>query len=118
MSKTAFSVRVFSIYAIVLGVVLITVPNILLTIFNIPETNEFWIRVAGMLLLIIGYYYFMASGKEMRDFFKWSVVGRFSVLVFFLGFVILGVAPAILILFGVIDALSALWTASCLRKEA
>ncbi|MBW6463011.1 MAG: hypothetical protein K0B84_02340 [Firmicutes bacterium] len=118
MSKAAFSVRVFSIYAMVLGVLLIVVPNTLLAVFQVPETNEIWIRVAGVLVLIIGYYYFMASGKELLDFFKWSVYGRLSVLVFFLGFVILGLDPATLVLVGAIDALAALWTAICLRKEA
>jgi len=118
MSKSAFSVRVFSIYMFVLGVLLIVTPNTLLSIFRVPHTTEIWIRVAGVLVIIIGYYYFMASGKEMTDFYEWSVYARLSVLVFFLGFVILGLAPAVLVLFGLIDAVAALWTASCLRKEA
>jgi hypothetical protein len=59
----------------------------------------------------------MASGKGMTDLYKWSVYARLSVPGFFLGFVILGLAPPVLVLFGLIDALAALWTASCLRKE-
>jgi hypothetical protein len=37
--------------------------------------------------------------------------------VFFAAFIVLGWAPPILILFGVIDAAAALWTAACLRSE-
>lgn len=118
MSKSAFSLRVFSIYMFALGSVFAVVPNVLLPIFSFPETHEVWIRVVGMLVLIIGYFYFMASRNEIRDFFRWSVSARLSVPVFFVTFVLFGFAPPVLILFGAIDAVAALWTAACLRDDA
>lgn len=118
MSKSAFSVHVFSIYMIAFGAGLIAVPNLLLSLFAVPETNEVWIRIVGMLVLIIGYLDFMASRYELQIFFRWTVVVRFSVLIFFVAFVVLGLAPPILILFGVVDAAGAIWTAACLRKDS
>ena len=47
MSKSAFSLRVFSIYLFALGSALVAVPNLLLSFFGIPETHEVWIRIVG-----------------------------------------------------------------------
>jgi hypothetical protein len=99
----------------VLGLVLLIAPNFLLGLFGIPETTEVWIRVVGMLVLILGAYYFHASRNELEVFFKISVPGRFSVLAFLIAFVLLGFAPPVLIVFGLIDSAAALWTMLSLR---
>jgi len=117
MSKSALSLFVFSIYLFVLGIILIVIPNVLLKLFALPETNEVWIRVVGMLVFILGFYYFLASKSEIKKFFQWTVYGRTAVLVFFVVFVLLDFAPPILILFGFIDAVAALWTQLSLRSE-
>ena len=117
MSKSAKSVLVFSIYVFVLGLVLIAIPNVLLSVFGLPKTNEVWIRVVGVLTLFLGYYYFQASRNELKMFFKWSVYARTGFFLFFIGFVLLGFAPPILILFGFVDAVAALWTFLSLQSE-
>lgn len=117
MSKPAFSLYAFSIYMFILGTFLVAVPNLLLSIFNVPQTHEVWIRIIGMLILIIGYLDFMAARHELLVFIRWTVLPRLVVPVFFIAFVILGFAPPILILFGAIDAAAATWTAICLRNE-
>ncbi len=117
MNKGARSVFVFSIYLFILGAILILIPNVLLNIFAFPETNEVWIRVVGLLIFILGFYYFQASKSEMKDFFQWTVYARASVLIFFIIFVLLGFASPVLILFGFIDAVAALWTQLSLRSE-
>jgi len=48
-------------------------------------------------------------------FFRWTVWGRSIVVVAFVAFVALGMAPPVLILFAAIDAGGALWTALTLR---
>jgi hypothetical protein len=116
MNRAAVSVFVFSIYLFILGAVLVVVPNVLLSIFGIAETNEVWIRVVGMLVLILGYYYSTAARNNLTAFIRATVHGRISVLVFFIAFVAFGWAPATLILFGVIDAAAAVWTAIALRN--
>ena len=117
MSKSAFSLRVFSVYMFFLGSVLVATPNLILSFFGVPETHEVWIRVVGVLVLIVGYLDFMASRNELVDFFRWSVVARLSVPAFFVTFVALGFAPPILVLIGAIDAAGAIWTAASLRSD-
>ena len=59
-----------------------------------------------------------AARNELTSFFRLTVYGRCAALVFFIAFVVLGFAPPTLILFGVIDAAGAVWTALCLRGGA
>lgn len=117
MSKTARSIFVFGLYLGVLGASLLTIPNLLLAIFQIPDTNEVWIRVVGMLLFLLGIYYVLAARKEMTDFFLWTVYVRASVLLFLITFVILGFVKPILILVGVVDFMGAIWTGILLRAS-
>ena len=117
-SKTALSVRVFSYYLVGLGAVLILVPNTLLELFALPPVEDVWIRVVGMLVVILAYYYWQASRHELNAFFRASVYGRCAVLVGFIAFVVTGLAPPILVLFGAIDAAAAGWTAVSLRAES
>ena len=117
MSKAARSLFVFGIYLILLGLFLLIVPNTLITFFRLPAVNDVWIRVVGMLLVLLAYYYLQAARKNLTDFFRWSVVARMSVIVFFTVFVILDLAKPILLLFGGVDFLAAMWTYIALRKE-
>ncbi len=117
MSKAAFSLRVFSIYLFALGLALVAAPNALLALFGQPQTHEVWIRIAGTLVCIIGYLDFMASSREFLPYFRWSVYARLAVPAFFAAFVLLGFAPPLLMLFGLIDAAGAVWTAICLAPH-
>ena len=115
MSKAAKSVLVFGIYLVVIGLGFLVVPNTLLALFGFPATNEPWIRVVGMLLLLLAYYYVQAARNEMRPLFRWTVHTRSLVVVFFGVFVALGLAQPMLIMFGVVDLLAAVWTHRALR---
>lgn len=117
MSKAAVSVFVFSLYLLLLGLVLVLVPNALLSLFGMPTTTEVWVRVVGMLVLILGYYYLIGAKRELTSLFRATVIGRSAVLLFFIGFVVLGLAPPVLVLFGVVDAAAATWTAVALRAD-
>ncbi len=117
MSNAARSVYVFGVYLLLLGLVLVLVPNLLLGMFFLPSTTEVWIRVVGMLILFLGIYYVQAARHALTDFFPWTVYVRSTVIVFFAAFVLLGLAPAPLILFGVFDLLGAIWTGMALRSS-
>ena len=117
MSKAANSVFVFGIYLIVIGLGFLLAPNMVLGLFGFPATTEPWIRVMAMLLLILAYYYIQAARKEMTVFFRFTVHGRASVIVFFIVFVAFGLAQPMLIGFGVVDLAAAIWTALALRNK-
>ncbi|MFC2079816.1 hypothetical protein ACFLSZ_07530 [Candidatus Bipolaricaulota bacterium] len=117
MSKAARSLFVFGIYLIVLGLFLLIAPNTLITFFGLPAVNDVWIRVVGMLLVLLAYYDIQAARKNLADFVRWSVVARLSVIVFFAVFVILNLVKPILLLFGAVDFAAAMWTYLALRRE-
>jgi hypothetical protein len=118
MSRGAISVFVFSVYLYLLGAVLVVTPGTLLRVFGFPETDNLWIRVVGMLVIILGFYYSHAARAEFRPFFVWTVIGRTSVLLFFISFVLAGIAPATLVLFGLIDFAGAIWTFLAVRSDS
>ena len=117
MSKAAKTVLVFGIYLALLGVTLLVVPNLLLTLFGFPTTGEPWIRVVGLLVLIIAYFYVQAAHSELRPFFQWTLHSRPPGLVCFIALVAFGLAKPTLILFGVIELLGAIWTGLALRSS-
>jgi hypothetical protein len=117
VSKSAFTVKAFGIYLLVLGVGLTIAPNPLLSVFGMPQTTEVWIRVVGILVFNIGIYYWYAAKCEAVAFFRASVYTRTLVLVAFAAFAALGFATPVLILFGAADFAGAIWTHLALRTE-
>ena len=96
---------------------LLVTPNLLLSLFQIPETNEVWVRVVGMLVFHIGLYYVLMAPSDNKLFYSLTAYTRFGVLVWFIAFVVIGWAPVQLILFGLVDAAGALWTLLALKKK-
>ncbi|HXD39884.1 MAG TPA: hypothetical protein VN649_04940 [Ramlibacter sp.] len=114
-AKTLFG---FGCYLLLLGAGLVLFPNAVLALFGVAPTVEVWIRVAGVLVLLIGAYDVLAALSELHQFIRWSVPLRASVILFFAVFVLLGYAPAVLLLFGLIDLVCAVWTWIALRQSS
>lgn len=110
------SIFVFGIYIIILGVVLLIIPNAYLALGGVPPTNEVWIRVVGMLLFLLGYYYLQAARAKLYEFFLWTVYARASIIVFLICFVLAGLSSPVILLVGIIDLLGAIWTGLALRS--
>jgi hypothetical protein len=117
MSKAAVSMLVFGIYMVIVGLILLMIPNVILTLFAYPTTEEVWIRVLGLIVAISGCYYIVAARHELVDFFEATVYARPSVIVVFTAFVALDMAKPVLILFGAVDLLGAIWTGLALRSS-
>lgn len=117
MSRAAKSLFVFGIYLCGLGLVLLLVPNLILRVFGVPPTSEVWIRLNGMFVLCLSYYYVQVARNELTIFIRWTVWARVAVIFYFVAFVLLVSAPKALLLFGVIDLLAAIWTWLALKKD-
>lgn len=117
MNNSARSVFVFGLYLSLLGIILLVAPNFLLGTFFLPSTNEVWIRVIGVIVLFLAFYYIQAARSGMTDFFRWTVYARPTLIIFFTVFVLLGYADPPLILFGVVDLLGAIWTGLALKSS-
>jgi hypothetical protein len=109
LRSPAVTVRVFGLYLLGLALVLMTIPNTLLAIFGIANTQEYWIRVVGLLAGVIGFLFTRYAPHGDRTFFG-SPCRRASVIVFFLVFVLFASAPWQLLLFGAVDLAGAGWT--------
>lgn len=118
MSRAARTLQLFSLYLLVLGPALILVPDRFLPLFGLPAPQEIWVRVVGVTALNIGVYYWYAARCEARAFFHASLYTRGFVFLSFTAFALLGLAPPVLILFGLADLAGALWTAWALRRDA
>ena len=117
MSNAAKSILVHGIYLLGLGVVMLIIPNTPLTIFGLPETHEVWIRVVGMMSLVLGYYFVQSARKELTDFFRSTLLTRSAAIVFFVAFVLAGFAPINLLLLIAVDPIFIIWTALALRSS-
>ena len=117
MNAASKSVYYFGFYLLLLSVALTAFPNTLLTAFQMSETNEVWIRVVGVLVFSIGIYYIFMAQSNHTLFLTITVFIRLSILLWFIVFVLISWAPPKLILFGVVDALGALWTYQALKKQ-
>src|SRR5438045_8607348 len=90
MTAAARSIFVYAIYVFGLGAVLTLVPNIPLPIVGLPQATEVWIRVAGMTVIFLSIFYYVAARNEYRAIFVASVPIRFAVVVFFAAFAAAG----------------------------
>ena len=118
MTAAARSILVYSIYTLGLGATLLLIPNVPLPIFGLPEATEVWIRVAGMTVIFLSIFYYLAARNEYRQIFVASVAIRFAVVGFFAAFAAAGFTPWNILLFTPFDVLFAIWTWLSLRSDA
>ena len=117
MSSAAKSVYYFSFYLYLIGLTLILVPNLFLKTLQLPQSNEVWIRVVGVLVFCIGYYYHCTGAENIKALLKHTIPTRIFVCIAFTAFAALDYVSPVLVVFGVIDFLGALWTWITLRTE-
>ena len=117
MNQSTLSMMVFGLYISVLGLVFMIVPNPIITLFGFEPVTDIWIRIVGLILVILGYYYYMAIKEKAYNFYKWTAYGRFPIFFVFLAFVLLDLGPPILLLFGAFDTSCSIWTGWALKKE-
>lgn len=111
------SIRYFGIYVVLVGIALIVMPGVVMSLLGIVPPSEIWIRVLGVLALVVGYYYLACASGEAIVFYRATVAGRFGFAGLLVVLVTLYAAPIQLLLFGLIDAAGAVWTSRCLRRR-
>lgn len=117
MSASARSLFCFGAYLVLLGPLLMAVPDALLAPFGFAPAHDAWVRIAGVLALVIGGYYLVAARHGLQPLVRASVPARVGVCVFFALLALTGTAPKALLLFGAVDLAAAVWTAWALLRE-
>jgi hypothetical protein len=112
------SLFVWGWYLAILGVGLLLWPNPVLTLVRLPETDEVWIRVVAMFVLLLAHFSFSSARTANAEYMRWSVQARLAVPFFFAAFVLADWVSAALIPFGLVDLAGAMWTWGALRRDA
>jgi hypothetical protein len=118
MDHAQRSMLAFGTYLNLVGIGLLLAPDLVLAPLGFAPSADFWVRVIGAPVLVLGTYYVRAAREGERAFMRWSCTGRLIPLVVLGGLVAYGMAPAALLVFGVIDAAGAAWTAWALKQDA
>jgi hypothetical protein len=117
MTAAAKSVYYFGFYLYLVGATLIFIPDIFLSTLRMPATNDVWIRVLGLIVGLIGFYYHQTGAKNISAFFPLTIPTRIMVFTTFLVFVILKMASPMMIGIGAVDLAGAVWTFMALKKK-
>ncbi len=117
MSYAAKTVFAFGAYMLGQGAILLLVPNLLLGIVGLPLANEVWVRVVGIAVSVLGFFYIMAAREDFRPFFQWTLISRSFQLIAFIGLVGCGFVSPIILLFAGTEFLSGVWTFFALRQS-
>lgn len=106
----AATVNLFGFYALFTGIALMLAPAMLLGLFGIAAPTEVWVRVLGVLAIVVGFYYISCARRNDTPFFRVTVPGRLLFAALTVLLVVAFAAPWQLMLFGAVDVLGALWT--------
>ncbi|MDF2959128.1 MAG: hypothetical protein K0S39_863 [Paenibacillus sp.] len=117
MSYTAKTVFYFSLYMFVLGLTLLLVPEWLAPILGFMPDSEAWIRVIGMFIVLLAFYYCASAVQGIERFFPLTVYARASIILFMAVFVSLGILKPVFLLLALIDLGGAIWTFTAWRAS-
>jgi len=117
VSGAARSLYVWSIYVAIVGVGFLLMPNVVLSMFQIDETEEVWIRVLGLIVVALPILYVAVARSGSTSLYLASVWFRWLIAA---GLIVLGLVegPWQLMLFASIDFLGGLWTFLSVRSPA
>jgi len=118
VKKSAASMFVWGIYAVLSGITFLLVPNLPLTMLGLGESQEVYPRLLGVAITMLGYFYLRAARhKSMTPLYAWSVHARLGLAGAILILVILGLAKSAMLGFAVTELAGSLWTTFALRAE-
>jgi hypothetical protein len=125
---SGWTMFVFGVLAILLGLIGIIRPEILLSIlgFEIVERTQ---RVAGDYTLVfmtassmasfnMGVYYVLAALNDVKSFYRWTVPFRVATFTVFTTVVLMGMAPKPFLGVGAWELAGSIATGIALAKEA
>lgn len=100
-----------------MGVLFLAIPETLLRVLRLPAAPAGWLRIIGLLALVIGAYDLVGARAESLPYIKASVPLRFGFAAGMTLLVVLGQMPATTLPLGAIDAAGAVWTMIALRDR-
>lgn len=112
------SIFAFGLYLVGLGAGLLLAPDTMLALFRQPPTHEPWLRVVGIISIVLGLYYASAARSGTTAFFRWTLWGRPVAAALLFGLVALAIAPRFVLLLAGLDLFGVAWTYWALRSTS
>jgi hypothetical protein len=97
-------------YVIFSGLSLLFIPNLLLGIFGIEPAHEIWIRIMGLLVLVLSFYYYAMAKYGNDKVVIATVWGRLAFCAGLIIFVFLGMVKPALIGFALFETGLSIWS--------
>jgi hypothetical protein len=110
VSGAAISTLAFGAYLCSGGLLLLLAPNQVCRLLSMAPPQGAWIRIVGMLFLILAFYCWRAAREENIPFIRWTVYTRPTTILFLLWFVARGWIEPVVLIFGVVDVAATIWT--------
>ena len=117
MSRAARSVLAFGVYLATLGVGLLVRPDAMLALFGQPPSADPWLRILGIVVLVLGLYYLSAAVSGNSAFYRWTTWGRPLAAAILVLLAATDLAPRFVLFFAAFDVATAVWTWLALRAE-
>ena len=117
LNRVDISIFVFGCYSLIMGMVLLFIPNLILPLFNIPASNESWLYLLGFVLMCSSYYYIRSAFSNNRGFASYTIHTRFTAPLVVVFLIAMGKADWHILSFGIIDGLGGLWTLLELKRK-
>lgn len=108
--------RTFGVYLGLNGLAFFFAPGLMLPLLGLAAPTDEWIRVVGLLTLILAMYFTWVAQPGERRFFQATVIARVMFFTGVLGLVIVGRVPVLLSVFGLVDLAGAGWTQYALQR--
>lgn len=109
--RAALSTLCWGIYVIVNGVSMIIDPKGTLELMGFSPAAEMGIRMAGLLALVLGFYYVQMGRYDFTPFYTWKIMGHTAGILIMTLLYLQHLVPANIFIICLSDGLAALWTA-------
>lgn len=108
MNRVSKSIFIFGLYSLLMGMVLLFLPNIVLPLFNLPVSGEPWLNLLGFVLMCSSYYYIRSALSDNVQFALYTTHTRFAAPLVVAYLITTGKADWHFVSFGIVDGLGGL----------
>lgn len=116
MTPAARSVFAFGIYVVIVGLLVTVAPDAVLRMLRFPPAADQWIRMVGVLSLVIGTYDIVSGRSNADANIRASIPIRVGFAVCCVALVVTRLLPVQLLPLAAIDVAGAVWTAMALHN--
>lgn len=115
---STWSVWCWGVYLLITGLALLVFPLFLLGLMNFTPSADVWVRMTGLLSVVLGFYYIQVARYQITIFFRWKITGHLIGVALMLSFYFMQWAPSALLMTAATDLIAATWTFIALHKQA